>query len=250
MEALLETINEWNYHLGQALEGYLASGSGLAILVVFAAGVLTSLTPCVYPVIPVTVSYIGGAAGGNRRRAVTMSLTYVLGLAVVYTSLGVVASLLGKTFGYFTRSPWVYGSVGLLIVLFGLSMLDVFTIQMPSFLTGVQTKGAQRGGYLGALLMGAAAAFVTAPCSAPVLGALLITVAKTGNPAWGSFLLFVFALGLSLLLLILGIFSGMLSSLPKPGSWMDWIKKGFGILMLVVGAWFLVLALRMVFGGA
>jgi len=246
MDRLLEVINEWNFALGQSLEGYLASGSILAIVVVFAAGVLTSLTPCVYPVIPVTVTYIGGAASGNRRRAVTLSLTYVLGLAVVYTSLGVVAALLGKTFGDFTRSPWIFGSVGLIIILFGLAMLDLFTIRAPAFMSGIQTKGVQRGGYLGALLMGAAAAFVTAPCSAPVLGALLVTVARSQRVVWGSFLLFVFAIGLSLLLLVLGIFSGLLSSLPRPGTWMDWIKKGFGILMILVGAYFLFQAVRMV----
>lgn len=242
---MAEFIDSWSYALGQSLEGYLAQGSLLAIAVVFAAGVLTSLTPCVYPVIPVTVTYLGGAASGSRRRAVTLSLTYVLGLAVVYASLGVMASALGETFGDFTYNPWVYGTVGLVIVLFGLSMLDLFTIPVPGFMAGLQSKGAQRGGHLGALLMGAAAAFVTAPCSAPVLGVLLLTVAHSGNVVWGSFLLFVFALGLSLLLLLLGIFSGMLANLPRPGTWMDWVKKGFGVLMIVAGGYFLVKAIGM-----
>ena len=245
MEAFLERINEWNYALGQALQDRVAAGSISAVLVVFAAGVLTSLTPCVYPVIPVTVTYLGGAAAGSRRRAVALSLTYVAGLAVVYASLGVVAALLGRTFGQFTRSPWVFGAVGLVIVLFGLAMLDLFTIPVPSFLTGVQTQGVRRGGYVGALLMGAAAAFVTAPCSAPVLGTLLVMVGRTQNVAWGSFLLLVFALGLGLLLLVLGIFSGLLTSLPRPGGWMEWIKRGFGVAMLLVGAYFLVDAVRM-----
>jgi len=249
MGSLLEAINEWSYNLGQMLEANLESGSGMAILVVFAAGVLTSLTPCVYPVIPVTVTYIGGAAAGNRRRAVTMSLVYVGGLTVVYTSLGIVAALFGMTFGVFTRSPWIFGGVGILIVAFGLGMMDVYSIRVPSFLSGVQAKGVRRGGYGGALLMGAAAAFVTAPCSAPVLGVLLLSVAKSQNVLWGSALLFIFAMGLSLLLLILGIFSGMLSSLPKPGKWMDWIKKGFGILMILIGLFFLFKAGRMFFGG-
>jgi len=242
VHALLEQINEWNYALGQALGDHMATGSLMAILVVFGAGVLTSLTPCVYPVIPVTVTYLGGAAAGNRRRAVTLSLTYVGGLSLVYASLGVLAAALGKTFGVYTQSPWVYGLVGAVIILFGLGMLDLYTIQAPAWMGGVQAKGAVRGGYIGALLMGAAAAFVTAPCSAPVLGALLITVAKSQNPVWGSFLLLVFALGLSLLLLILGVFSGTLASLPKPGSWMNWVKKGFGVVMILIGGWFLLKA--------
>jgi cytochrome c-type biogenesis protein len=240
VQAMLETINGWNYALGQALESHMATGSLMAVLVVFGAGVLTSLTPCVYPVIPVTVTYIGGAAAGNRRRAVTLSLTYVAGLSLVYAGLGVLAAMLGKMFGTFTQSPWVYGGVGVVIVVFGLGMLDLF--QFPSWLGGVQAKGASRGGYLGAFFIGATAAFVTAPCSAPVLGTLLLTVAKSQNVVWGSFLLLVFALGLSLLLLFLGIFSGSLSSLPKPGSWMNWIKKGFGVIMILIGGWFILKA--------
>ncbi len=242
MQGFLDLINEWNYALGQALENHLATGSLVAVAVVFGAGLLTSLTPCVYPVIPVTVTYIGGAAAGSRRRAVSMSLVYVAGLALVYTVLGVVAALLGKTFGLLSQNPWVMGGVGLLIVLFGLGMMNLFVIPVPSFLTGVQAEGVRKGGYLGAFLMGAAAAFVTAPCSAPVLGTLLVAVGRTGNVVWGSFLLLVFAIGLSMLLLVLGIFSGTLSSLPKPGGWMNWVKNGFGIVMIVIGAWFILKA--------
>jgi thiol:disulfide interchange protein DsbD len=233
----LETINEWGFALSETLKSQLAAGSLSAVFVVFAAGVLTSFTPCVYPMIPVTVTYIGGAAGGDRRRAVALSLTYVLGLAAVYAALGVAAAMLGKIFGEFTRSPIVFGAVGLVIGGLGLGMLDVFTI--PALMTSVQGRGARRGGFLGAALMGVAAGFVAAPCTAPVLGLLLAYVGQTRNVAWGGSLLFIFALGLGLLLMLLGIFSGLLTSLPKAGRWMDRIKKGFGIAMLVIGAWFL-----------
>lgn len=246
---LLDTINDWGYQLSETLQVQLAEGSPMAVLIVFAAGVLTSFTPCVYPVIPVTVTYLGGASAGSRRRAVTLSLVYVLGLSVVYASLGVMAALLGKTFGVYTQTWWVFGVVGLVLVGFGLSMFDLFTVSMPSFLTGVQAKGAQKGGYVGALLMGVAAAFVTAPCSAPVLGALLISVGQSQNPVWGSFLLFVFALGLSLLLLVLGIFSGLLTTMPKPGAWMDWVKKGFGVLLIGFGAFYLWKAIKLLLAG-
>jgi thiol:disulfide interchange protein DsbD len=242
MQGFLDQINQWNYALGQALESHLATGSLLAVFVVFGAGLLTSLTPCVYPVIPVTVTYIGGAAAGSRRRAVSMSLVYVSGLALVYTVLGVVAAVLGKTFGLLSQNPWVVGSVGLLIVLFGLGMMNLFIIPVPSFLTGVQAEGVRKGGYIGAFLVGAAAAFVTAPCSAPVLGTLLVAVGRTQNVVWASFLLLVFALGLSMLLLVLGIFSGTISSIPKPGRWMNWVKNGFGIVMIIIGTWFVIKA--------
>jgi thiol:disulfide interchange protein len=234
---LLETINGWGFALSQTLRSQLAAGSAGAVFVVFAAGVLTSFTPCVYPMIPVTVTYIGGAAAGNRRRAVALSVTYVLGLSTMYAALGVAAAMLGKIFGEFTRSPWVFGAVGLIIAGLGLGMLDVFTI--PVFMSGLQGQGARRGGFLGAALMGVAAGFVAAPCTAPVLGLLLAYVGQTRNVVWGGSLLFVFALGLGLLLMVLGIFSGLLTSLPKAGLWMVRIKKGFGIAMLLIGAWFL-----------
>ena len=252
MESLLDTLNAWGYALSQTLEGQLQSGSISAIFVVFAAGVLTSFTPCVYPMIPVTVTYIGGAAGGDRRRAVALSSVYVTGLAVVYAALGVVAALAGKIFGQFTRTPWIYGGVGVLIVVLGLAMIDILPIRVPSFFAGVQQEGAKRGGYLGALLMGVAAGFIAAPCTAPVLGLLLTYVATTRNVVWGSALLLSFALGLGLLLMLLGIFSGLLASLPRAGAWMDRIKKGFGFAMLLVGAWFVWGAISMIVkrGGA
>lgn len=242
---MLERINEWGFALSQTLQGQLEAGSVAAVFVVFAAGVLTSFTPCVYPMIPVTVTYIGGASAGNRRRAVTLSLVYVLGMAVVYALLGVAAAMFGKIFGNFTRTPIVYGAVGLLILVFGLGMLDLYAIRVPAFFTGVQREGVRRGGYFGAALMGVAAGFVAAPCTAPVLGLLLTYVAGTGRVAWGGTLLFLFALGLGTLLLLVGIFSGMLGGLPRAGAWMDRLKKGFGVAMLLVGAWFLWEAARM-----
>lgn len=249
---MIEQLNEWGYALGQTLQSQLDSGSVAAIFVVFAAGVLTSLTPCVYPMIPVTVTFIGGAAGGNRRRAISLSIVYVLGMAAVYASLGVAAALLGRTFGQFTRSPWVYGSVGLVIVVFGIALLGWISIPVPGFAVGVQQRGATRGGWLGAALMGVAAGFVAAPCTAPVLGALLFYIGSTRNVIWGGTLMLVFALGLGMLLMLLGIFSGMLSSLPRAGVWMDWIKKIFGVGLLLTGLWFCYQAVQLILhsGGA
>jgi len=246
MHVLLERLNEWGYALSETLQGQLEAGSMAAVFVVFAAGVLTSFTPCVYPMIPVTVTFIGGAAAGNRGRAVSLSLVYVSGMAVIYAALGMVTAMLGQTFGQMTRTPWVYGAVGLVIALFGVAMLDVISIPVPGFAGEVQSKGARRGGYLGALLMGLAAGFVAAPCTAPVLGVLLFYVAGSRDVLWGGLLLLVFALGLGFLLMLLGIFSGVLAALPRAGAWMDRIKKGFGVGMLLVAAWFVYQALVMV----
>ncbi|MCP3978703.1 MAG: cytochrome C biogenesis protein [bacterium] len=250
MDGFVERINEWGYALSQTLQGQLDSGSISALGVAFAAGVLTSFTPCVYPMIPVTVTFIGGAAAGSRRKAFSLSAIYAVGLALVYATLGVVTALVGGVFGQLTRSPWIFGAVALIILLFGLAMLDWITIPIPGFAGKVQTEGASRGGYLGALLMGAAAGFVAAPCTAPVLGVLLFYVASSGNPFWGGALLLAFSIGLSLLLLVLGIFSGMLSSLPAAGRWMDWVKKGFGVAMLLVGAWFVWKTIQIILGSA
>jgi thiol:disulfide interchange protein len=239
VQALLDQLNAWNYHLGQIVSGQLQSGSWTAVFFVFAAGVVTSFTPCVYPVYPVTVTYIGGSAGGDRRRAFALSAVYVLGLAIIYAALGVTAALLGKVFGSFWQTAWVYVPIGLLLIGFGLTMFDVFTISLPSSLTGLQGAGVRRGGFVGALLIGVAAAFVTAPCSAPVLGALLIHVAGAQNVAWGAFLLFVFALGIGLLLLLLGVFAGLLTSLPRPGPWMNAVKWAFGVVMIGIGLYYL-----------
>jgi thiol:disulfide interchange protein DsbD len=246
---VLEQINEWGYALSRMLESQLQAGSASALIVAFAAGVLTSFTPCVYPMIPVTVAYIGGAAAGQRRRAVSLSLIYVVGMALIYSALGVITAMLGKTFGHFTRSPWIFAGVGLLIVVFGVAMLDVVSLRVPAALSGIHGAGARRGGHLGALLMGLASGFVAAPCTAPVLGVLLFYVASTRDVLWGGGLLLAFALGLGLLLMMLGIFSGLLSSLPRAGPWMVWIKRVFGAGMLLVGLWSLVQAGTMIAGG-
>lgn len=242
---MLERINEWAYHLGQIFQGQLDSGSLGAIFIVFAAGVLTSFTPCVYPMIPVTVTYIGGAAQGNRRRAVVLSLVYAAGLSLVYATLGVLAALLGRTFGEFTRTWWIFGGVGLLFLVFGAAMIGWINIPVPGFAGKVQSEGTQRGGYFGALLIGIAAGFVAAPCTGPVLAALLVYVTRTRDVIWGGTLMLVFALGLSTLLVLLGIFSGMLSSLPRAGSWMERIKIVFGVGMMLVAAWFIYQAVDM-----
>lgn len=244
MISLGDWMAETGYSLKQMLDASLETGSPTAILIVFAAGLLTSFTPCVYPMIPVTVSFMGTASGGNRRLAVVLSLIYVSGMALVYAALGVISALIGETFGNFTRSPWVYGGVALVMVLLGLAMLDKLPIPVPGFVTRVQSEGTRRSGWLGALLMGIAAGFVAAPCTAPVLGALLIYVGRTRDVLWGGTLMVAFAFGLGALLLVLGIFSGILTGLPRAGAWMVRVKWFFGIGMFLVAAYFLWVAIR------
>ena len=244
---MLERINEWGYALSQTLQGQLESGSIGAVLVVFAAGVLTSFTPCVYPMIPVTVTFIGTASSGSRRRAVTLSVMYALGLASLYAALGVVAALFGQTFGNISQNLWINLGVGVVLGVFAAAMLGWIVIPVPGFAGKVQSGGVKKGGHLGAFAVGVAAGFVAAPCTAPVLGFLLAYVAQTRDVAWGGSLLFVFALGLSFLLMLLGIFSGMLSNMPKAGRWMNTVKLVFGVGMFAVAAYFLWKAISIAF---
>jgi thiol:disulfide interchange protein DsbD len=237
MEQFEALLTRWSNELRLLLEPRLQSFSLSAYLIVFAAGVLTSFTPCVYPMIPVTVTYIGGASAGSKRRAALRTLVYVLGIAVVYSALGAFAALSGRFFGQISSSPWVLFVVGNVIILFGLSMLDAIVIPVP----GILARGARGGdNYLGALVMGMASGLVAAPCTAPVLGTLLLFVGSSGNVAYGASLLFVFAFGLGFLLLLLGTFAGALASLPKAGAWMVTIKKIFGYGMILVGEYFLI----------
>ncbi len=237
MQSFQELLNGWNAQLKVLLESRLGSFSPLAYLIVFAAGVLTSFTPCVYPMIPVTVTYIGGSQAGSKKRAATRTVVYVLGIAIVYAALGAFAALTGRFFGQISTNPWVYFVVGNIILLFGLSMLDAIVIPVP----GILARGGKRGdGYLGAMVMGMASGFVAAPCTAPVLGTVLIYVGSRGNVPYGASLLFAFALGLGFLLLLLGIFAGALTSLPRAGAWMVTIKKVFGFGMILVGEYFLI----------
>ncbi|MEW5807284.1 MAG: cytochrome c biogenesis protein CcdA [Acidobacteriota bacterium] len=247
MEWLNEIIKEWGFYLAESLKSNLEGGSILAVAIVFAAGILTSFTPCVYPMIPVTVTYIGGASVGSKSKGFVLSLFYVLGLAVIYTSLGAFSALTGKVFGDMTQNPWVYVTVANVIIFFGLSMLGVFTIRLPGFLSGIGKAG-KKGGHLGAILMGMAAGFIAAPCTAPVLGVLLVLVGQKQDVLYGAFLLLMFALGMGVLFIFLGTFTGLLATMPKAGAWMDRIKIVFGIAMIVIGEYFLLKAGRMLSG--
>lgn len=220
----------------------------------FAAGVLTSLTPCIYPMIPITAGVIAGgeSTGGEGtgaqahrrtawRRRVRLTATYVLGLALLYATLGLVAGMTGQLFGTVASNPWVRLASGNLLLLFGLAMLDVFPVGAPQRL--VQWAGRLGGGsYPGALLLGATSGIVAAPCGAPAFAAVLTWVAGTGSPVLGFLYLFVFSLGMTTLLVAVGLSSGALALLPRAGRWMTWIKRGGGVLMLVMAQYYFVLA--------
>jgi thiol:disulfide interchange protein DsbD len=211
----------------------LGEGSVLAFILVFIAGVLTGFTPCVYPVIPLTVGYIGARAQGKKLRGFVLSLFLVLGIATVYSILGIIASATGSFFGAYTQHPAILIFVAVIFAGMGVSMLGAFDIALPaSWQTKMQTE---RKGFLGAYLVGMITGLVAAPCVGPVLVALLAWVAKSGNLLLGFTLLFTYAIGIGVLFIIIGTFVGVLASLPRAGNWMETVKRLFGAL-LIAGA--------------
>lgn len=216
-----------------------------ALPIVFAGGLLTSLTPCIYPMIPITASVVGGGTLGQqvpKRRAALLTAAYVLGLALTYAMLGLIAGLTGSLFGAVSSNPWLMVGMANLLVLFALMLVDVVPVPVPSrWLTAAATM--QGGGRLaGTFAIGAASGLVAAPCGAPIMGAVLGWVAATKSGALGFLYLFVFSLGMSAVLVMVGLFAGTASRLPRAGMWMVWVKRVFALLMLGTAEYYLITA--------
>jgi len=226
--------------LASLLETSIQSSYFLAVLISFLGGLLASLSPCVYPLLPVVASYVSSRSLGEQTkiRAFSLSLVYVMGLALVYSSLGMAAALTGQLFGEISTNPWVFFVVANLIILFALNLMNV--IPFPNLSFSKSSNGKEKKGYLGALLLGIASGFVASPCTAPVLGVILTYVATTQNVALGGVMLFFFSLGIGVLLVVAGTFAGLLTTLPKPGEWMNKVKLILGLAMLGLGEYFLI----------
>ncbi len=223
------------------LEGYIEGSIFLAYFAGYLGGVLVSFTPCIYPVIPIHVGYIGGQSRGSKFKGFILSLCYVLGMAFAYTSLGCFAALTGRLFGQIQTNPWTYVIIGNICIFLGLSMFEIFSLRLPRLLSNFQPKGKKKG-MSGSFFVGFASGFVLGPCTAPALGVLLSYVATKQNVFFGMSLLFVFAFGMGTILIILGSFTGFLANFPKAGFWMVNIKKGFGWILIGVGEYFLITA--------
>jgi cytochrome c-type biogenesis protein len=230
------------------LSAQLSSNPAAALPLLFGAGVLTSLTPCVYPMIPITAAIVGGQTPSeqsgvtvaSRWRPLGLSLTYVVGLATVYAGLGLLAGLTGTMFGTVSANPWAYFTMANLLLLAGLAMLDVLPVRVPAALMQ-RAAGAGTGGRVaGAFVMGAASGLVAAPCSAPVMAAVLTWVSTTGSALLGFAYLFTFSLGMCTLLVAVGLSAGTLSRLPRAGAWMLTVKKGFAFVMIAMAEYYLV----------
>jgi len=213
----------------------------LALVTLFGAGLVTSLTPCVYPMIPITVGILSGTGAGQTSRARTAGLTlaYAAGLALFYALLGLIAGLTGSLFGTVSASPWARFVIGNLLLVFGLAMLDVIPVSAPQRLLS-WAGGLSGGSYPAVFLLGATSGIVAAPCGAPAFAAVLTWVATTRSGVLGFVYLFVFSLGMTALLVVVGLFSGTLAALPRGGAWMVRIKRGAGAIMLGMAEYYFI----------
>src|SRR5687767_9193013 len=211
-----------------------AQGAGSAFLFALTAGLLTALTPCVYPMIPITVSVFGGK-GVSRKRAFLLATLYVAGIATMFGTLGTIFALVGKAFGTFLANPWVIVPLAMLFVALAASMFGAFELALPM---GLQQRLARVGGrgFAGAFLMGLVGGLIAAPCTGPPLAGMLAYVATTRDALSGFFLLATYAVGIGVPFWIIAGFS---MQLPKSGRWMETVKSVFGIALLVAALYYL-----------
>lgn len=213
----------------------------LAFLTIFVIGLALNLTPCVYPMMSVTVSLFTAQQEASIGRSFSRALVYVLGIATMYSVLGVAAAYTGALFGAWLQHPVVVGAIALLLFALALSMFGLFELQPPAWMTQRLGAAHQVSGMAGLYLSGVVVGIFAAPCIGPPIIALLAFVGAQGDPAFGLAAFFVLSLGLGLPYLILGTFSSLLDQLPKSGVWMVWVKKLFGVVL--VGAAFFYLGL-------
>jgi thioredoxin:protein disulfide reductase len=223
---------------GSAATADFGNKSLLSIFIlVFLGGLGLTLTPCVYPMIPITITYFGGQAEGKRGSLFAHSCLYVIGMAVMYSILGVVAAMTGRLFGEALQYPPVLIGIALVMAALALSMFDVYELRMPAFLN--RLAGGSQKGFGGTLLMGLTVGIVAAPCIGPFVLGLLTYVGNRGNVILGFSLFFVLALGMGIPFLVLGLFSGSIRRLPRSGAWMVWVRKIFGFILLAMAVYFL-----------
>ncbi len=216
-----------------------------AFLGIFLIGLALNLTPCVYPMLSVTVALFGGQdekSAASMTRTFSKALVYVLGIVFMYSALGVAAAYTGELFGSWLQSPWVLGGIGVLILLLALSMFGMYELQPPAWVMEKLGNTQQTTGYVGHFLSGLLVGIFAAPCIGPPIIALLAFVGSQGSPFFGFFSFFIMAVGLGFPYLILGTFSGLLNKMPKSGLWMVWVKKVFGVVLVGVGLFYLALA--------
>lgn len=223
----------------------------LGLVLAYLGGVISSFTPCIYPMIPITVGFIGGHSEKNWKTGLTLSIFYVLGMAFVYSWLGVFAALSGRIFGTLTNTQGWYIFLGVVLTLSSLWMLDVLKFDpnvmveklRRKFIGGragrVTLKEKEENSWLSAFTLGASSGFLAAPCTTPVLTVILTFIATNHSIVRGTLLMFAFALGLGTILVIVGTFAGALKLMPRSGKWLSLIKTASALLILFMGQYYI-----------
>jgi thiol:disulfide interchange protein DsbD len=207
----------------------------LLLVGVFLAGLALNLTPCVFPLIPITVGFFTQQTKDREGSAFPLALAYVVGIAITYSVLGVLAALSGAIFGSALQSPWVVGLIVIVLLSLATSMFGLWELRVPGW---AQRAAGGRSGVFGALIMGLVMGFVAAPCIGPFVVGLLTYVGQRGDPFLGFMLFFTLALGLGLPYLILGTFTGAVNKLPASGMWMVGVRRVFGVILIAMAAYF------------
>jgi len=232
-EPVVSENKQDNNSIASTLE---SSGLFLSLIFVFLGGLALNLTPCVYPLIPITIGYFGGQSEGRTSRLFLLGILYVLGMALTYSVIGVVTSLSGAVFGTLLQNSFVIIGIALLFVVLALSQFGVYEFKLPD--SWVMKAGGAKGGAFGAFFMGLTMGIVAAPCIGPFVLGLVTYVAAKGDPFYGFLMFFVMAVGLGFPYLLLALFSGKIKKLPRAGDWMEGVKHIFGFLLLGMAIYF------------
>jgi len=226
------------------LEKIFNSSPGLGLAASFLAGLLVSFSACIYPLIPITLGIIGAEAASTRLKSFSISLVFVLGIASVYTVLGVISALTGRFLGMFFVNPATYLILALIFFSLGFILFKGITVNIPFF--SFNYDASRRKDLFSIFILGAVSGLGIIPCNFPVLGAILSLISLKRNVAYGAAALFIFSLGYGVLLIVLGTFTGLIKKLPKQGLWLLAMKKISGSALVVSGAYFLIKFINLV----
>jgi thiol:disulfide interchange protein DsbD len=215
---------------------FASHGYWFGFLIVLFGGLALNLTPCVYPLIGVTLAYFGNEGGGTRR-VIGLAILYVVGIALTFSMVGVTAALSGGLFGAALQNPWVLGAVVAMLLMLAASSFGLFTLQPPQWM--MRHVGVARPGYAGSLIMGLGMGIVAAPCIGPIVLGLLLMVQRSGNPLFGFALFFTLAIGMGLPYIGLALAAGSIRSLPRSGEWLAWIEQFFGFVLIGLALYFI-----------
>jgi len=215
---------------------FSSRGYAIGFLIVLLGGLALNLTPCVYPLIGVTIAYFGNQGGGPRR-VLILAILFVLGIAIMFSSVGVAVALSGGLFGAAMQNPYVLSAVAAMMLVLAASSFGFFVIQPPQFMA--QWAGAARPGYAGSFLMGLGMGVVAAPCIGPIVLGLLLMVERSGSPVFGFALFFTLAIGLGLPYIGLAMVAGSIRRLPRSGEWLAWVEQLFGFILVGLAIYFL-----------